>query len=115
MKKGLRGSVQLETWVRELEDAQTQFDETVAVIGDEIRTQVIIPLCRTNKLEFVSGNGDFFFITQDGKNYGEALDAHGTRLERILKPIFELLNLEVYHNNHMGFHVDDVRKKDYSS
>lgn len=99
-------------FMKELQTAQDQFDQTISELGEEIRKQVIIPVCKRNKLEFISGMGRFFFTTNLGKDIGDASEAEGTRLERVLKPIFDLLNEEVSHNQYLGYFVSDVRKDD---
>lgn len=104
---------QLDHFLSQLQSAQDQFDQTVSELGEEIRKQVLIPVCKRNKLEFISGMGRFFFTTQDGKNYGESWELEGNRLQRVLKPVFALLNKEVTHGQYLGYFVSDVRKADY--
>lgn len=104
--------------LRNLKKAQDDFNTAVQDIGVKIRQEVIIPVCKQHKLEFVSGMGTFFFCTTDfstkgGKHIGAAWEVEGTRLERVLKPVFEILNQEVDHVQVLGYYVDDVRKADY--
>jgi hypothetical protein len=108
--------------LRDLKKAQDTFNSAVQDVGTKIRQEVIIPVCKQHKLEFVSGMGSFFFCTTDfslkggkqtGKHIGAAWEVEGTRLERVLKPVFEILNEQVDHVQVLGYYVDDVRKADY--
>lgn len=104
---------QLDYFLKELNDTQEAFWQNISDLGAKIREQVIIPVCKRNKLEFTSGMGRFFFTTQNGQNYGESWELEGNRLQTALKPVFALLNQEITHNQYLGFFVSDVRKADY--
>lgn len=94
-----------------LEIAQFKFDKEVSDLAEKIRQEVIIPACKQHKLEFISGMGTFFFTTQSG-TYIYGRDYEGERLEKRLKPVFDLLNKEVSQNQCLGYYVSDVKKED---
>lgn len=98
-----------------LKKSQDTFYEEVRAIAEKIRREVIIPVCKQHNLEFVSGNGTYFFTTNNGKTVSDGHVRHDdtTKYDRALKPVFELLGEEVIYNQQIGDYVLDVRKKDY--
>jgi len=112
MKKAQR-----DHFLRELQSAKDDFDVRVSIIADNLRTQVIIPVCKRHKLEFLSGNGRYFFTTNHGTQVSDGQfitnEEEGERYVRALKPVFELLDQEVTRDNPIGYYVEDVRKDDY--
>ena len=104
-------SKDLELFASKLEAAQIAFDREVSDLGEQIRQSIIIPVCKRHSLEFTSGMGRYFFTTKTNVNINE-LDYEGTKWEKILKPIFDLLNKEVSHNQYLGYFVSDVTKED---
>lgn len=98
--------------------AQKRFQDSMEKLAEQIHKEVIFPLCKEYGLEFVSGNGDFFFILWVGKlahRYGDPSD-FGTDPDpemRKMQKALELLCTEVYHNYPLGYYVRDVSKRDY--
>ena len=87
--------------------------EHLEQIGEEFRQEVLIPLCRRRKLEFVSGMGRCVFYFEDGLTVGSAEDAVYEHKSYLVKA-FEYLDAEgMGANDCLGFYVKDVRKEDW--
>jgi len=99
---------------KELESIQADFRAKVEALADKVRTDLMIPVCRRHQLEFYSGNGTFFFDWEELQlsSLHTGLDTpEGRAIKRFrLQSILEVLDLEVSHNNHLGFYCRDVRK-----
>ena len=93
-----------------LDILQKKFDEDVSALAEKLRQEVIIPVCKKHRLKFLSGMGRFFFYRGE-KTYNDTHDHMSDSLREDLKPIFDLLNTEVSHNQYLGYYVDDVGTK----
>jgi len=76
-------------------------------LGEEVRANVIKPLCDRYKLDFIQGMGTYFF-SKGEDTFGRADDASGS-LRRSLEPVFELLDAEASDRHPLGFRVGDYR------
>lgn len=86
----------------------------VAELGEQVRTEVIIPLCRTYQLTFTSGMGSFFFTDSDNYDYIDTRSPDfPPERKKVFAPVFTLLNQELTRNDYLGFYVADVKKEDY--
>lgn len=104
-------------YLQELREAQDTFDEAVSNLGDSIRREIIIPLCKKHNLTFISGNGDFFFTDENNMDYGDYLDpifkeTSSKKLQNIQK-VLGLLSTEVTLHQCLGYFVEDVDEEDY--
>ncbi len=99
----------MKQYEKALDILQKKFEENISALADQIREDVIIPVCKKHKLIFISGMGSFFFARGD-KTYTDTHDRMSDSLREDLVPILNLLNTEVTHNQYLGFYVDDVRK-----
>lgn len=103
---------QEQSYKQALQTAQEKFDGEVSRLAEQIRQEIIIPLCRTHKLRFTSGMGTFFFTDEKGRGYtSDVVDrsyAGTLRIKRAVAPVFKLLNEEVSHNQCLGYFVCDV-------
>jgi hypothetical protein len=102
------------TYQQRLDKLVQEFDRKVSDLAEEIRTEVIVPACKKWRMDFISGNGTFFFSKGDktySGGYGLTDSSFGPKFEKEMVPIFELLNTEVTHNQVLGYYVGDVRFK----
>lgn len=95
----------------ELTSTLKRHDDEITALASKIREELVIPACRRHRLEFVSGNGVFFFACGKGECRFMAHECKfsSAALETIV-PILDLLNEEVSHAAHLGYWVEDVRK-----
>lgn len=101
----------MKTWGRKLETIQGVFERSVSDLAEKYRREVLKPLCKKHGLQFFSGMGTYFF-EQGGASIGSV--PHGEWEEEAyekygLKAVFEVLDLEVSHNQVFGYYVSDVR------
>ena len=104
----------------ELQDIQNETRRRIDALADRIREDVVIPLCRRHKLNFVAGNGTFYF-------FDPKLDVHHSVKPRAMMSepdvalqarlpdvaeAFKILDLEVSHGDYLGFYIGDVRNED---
>lgn len=107
----------MQTYINTANEIIATRDEALDSLGEKIRREVIIPLCRKYKLTFISGNGDFFFTsTKDAASYNGPIysDPMSTpwpkgNQGKEMRVIFSLLNHEVARNDYIGYYVGDVR------
>lgn len=114
----------MNTYQRQLGTLQKDFDQKVMALAHQVRTDLIVPLCKKHGLEFLSGNGMFCFTKGERDAFGianmhisessEYSNGEDNVLYRKYKiaRIFEILNLEVHGNQVLGYYVSDVRTKD---
>lgn len=91
---------------KELKLLQEEFDRKVTKLAEEVRAELVIPACHKYKLDFISGMGRFLFFRGELQIADED-DAKRYNIPA-LKPIFEVLNLEVSHGQYLGYWVSDV-------
>lgn len=77
-------------------------------LAEDVRVNLIMPVCKKHKLGFLSGMGTFFF-SKGNLTIASKEDALQHRM-RVLIPILEVLNLEVSHGQYLGFWVGDVKE-----
>lgn len=109
----------LNSYINRLTRIEDRFWEDCRLLGKEVRNDIIIPICKKHDLEFLSGNGDFFFF-RGNTNLSQACDfAHYSddiskremrELEKLLIPILNTLNTEVTRAQYLGYFVNEVRK-----
>lgn len=90
------------------------FDAQMQELGVRIRTQLVLPLCKKHKLEYLAGMGTCCFYST-GKRKLSMSNAFNARLEGFpdIAAAFDTLDYEIHHNNLVGFYVPDVRRKDW--
>lgn len=109
-------AVDVKFFSRQLELLKKQFEEELDALGDEVREEVVLPLCRKHKLTYMAGNGRIF-IERAGTNEsvydgsGVAPDVVGV-MRADLTRVVALLNVEVSSVNCLGYYVGDVSKED---
>ena len=82
-------------------------------IGDAVRAEVVEPLCDRFGLGYLAGNGRMIFHNDKltvGSIDDVVLDVSGPAREPLLAA-FDILNIEVSHNDYLGFYVRDVPAK----
>jgi hypothetical protein len=91
-------------------------EKSLKKLGEEIRKEIILPLCKKFNLEFFSHSDSFAFFKKN-ENVSFCAFGYCQELPRNLKkhvgPVVELLSTEVGRNNCIGFYVSDVIAKDY--
>jgi hypothetical protein len=97
----------------ELDGIAQRFDRDVIAFGAKVRTELVVPACRTHGLRFISGNGDFYF-TKRRARCGGVNEPWYARLSKAarstVEPILELLNKEVSHGVYLGHFVEGVER-----
>ncbi len=103
-------------------------DAAITALGERYRKEVIIPLCQRYKLYFVVVQGDFWFMKSvyaddpierhNAPQYSQSKyldDPVGHKYtdiswqaKRALRPVLDLLNEDIAHNNPFGYHVRGV-------
>jgi hypothetical protein len=113
-----------EVFLCAIKKAQEDFDAAVEEAATKFRLEVLIPLCKKYKLEFVSGMGRTVFYADNWEKYSTEdarcpesfeyeWELKDTKLEGKLTHALDLLNKEVSGNDVFGYYVSDVRKADY--
>lgn len=110
----------LDLFCGELQSIQDETRRRIEALADRVREDVVIPLCRRYKLNFVAGNGTFYF-------FDPKLDVHHSVTPRAMMSgsevamrarlpdvaeAFKILDLEVSHGDYLGFYITDVRDDD---
>ena len=102
----------MKTWERKLEVIQGFFERSVSDLAKKFRKEVIKPLCQKHGLSFTSGMGTFFFskgeVNVGSSPHGE--DEWQLYTDCNLKPVLDVLDLEVSHNQVFGYYVADVKE-----
>lgn len=89
---------------KRIEKATKAFEEQLSKIAEEVREQLVIPICRKRGLIFLSGNADFFFCDEH-VHYADSLNSEAPAdVRRALK----VLETEITHANYLGFYVESV-------
>jgi len=102
-----------EKYTQEVNVIKERFDNDLQELGLRIRNEVVAPACKNHGLKFFSGNGTFFFAKGD-ITYSDSFTFNTDHLQhdpigKALKPIIDLLNTEITHNDYLGFYVGQVR------
>jgi DNA-binding transcriptional ArsR family regulator len=100
---------QISKFYDELQSIQDRFNQEIEELADEVRTEVILPICKRYKMTFFSGNGRFFFIDKKGGYIELAEDARGES-RRAVGHALKLLNEEVARGQYLGYFVGDVEE-----
>jgi hypothetical protein len=102
----------MEKYSEQVEAIKQRFDNDLQELGERIRNEVVAPACKNHRLKFFAGNGTFFF-SKGKKTYADVLDpdfqSAPKAIRETLKPIIDLLNTEITHNDFLGYYVGDVR------
>lgn len=102
----------MEKYSEQVKAIEERFYNDLQELGERIRNEVVAPACKNHRLKFLSGNGTFFF-SNGKKTYGDLGDADlesaPKKLREVLKPIIDLLNTEITHNDYLGYYVESVR------
>ena len=106
---------------RQIESARKRFDHDIAELAAHVRTEHIVPLCREFDCEFFSGNGTFFFSFGKRDRHGLADLCIGNaadevhlapkKMQKRLRMIMEILDIETEHNGCVGYAVADVLRE----
>lgn len=91
---------------KNLQFLKENFDRQIQALADQVRAEVIIPLCQKHNLQFTSGMGVYFF--SQGRKTFDYSDRDSSSYKRLgLKKAFDLLNLEVSYNRTLGDYMCD--------
>ena len=100
---------------KEIEERLKAINETyenaLNELGDKVRKEVVIPVCKKHRLRYISGNGYIMF--QQDKENGVAFSSQeelkrDTKCKFDLSEVFALLNIEVSYNQYLGYFVASV-------
>ena len=106
-------------YIEILNKAEEVFNSQLNQVAETYRTSVLIPLCRRHKLEYFSGNGDYFFDrAPPGKSFSDRGYISSIEFARdfglnYLVPVFETLDHICADRFPFGYAVRTVRQSDY--
>ncbi len=89
-----------------------KFEKDIAAQAEEFRRLCLIPICQKFHLNFYSGNGDFFFTTEDGIDYAnvsrEAYPEMSADLRGALAPLVAVLYYPIGtgRSDYFGYQVE---------
>lgn len=115
--------------ILELKALQEQLEKDLDALGDKIGREIVVPVCAKYKLAFVTIQGNFWFMKKkytknqndwhnaprygDSEELSDPIDADyddiSDAAKEALRPILDLLNMEVSHNQFLGYYVDEVK------
>lgn len=104
-------------YIQDIDLAIEVFDKSISVLATRFRHAVIKPLCRKYNLQFISGNGDYYFSNEDDVDISSA-DYPSSDYETVrsnlyqkykLKPIFDTLDKEVSRAQYFGYYVSSYK------
>lgn len=101
-----------------LNEIHERAEAEVKKLADKYRLEVLIPVCKKANMEYMSGNGTFFFMQITKKSYPYDIydiDSAKKHNKEYLIPILEDLNCSVLNSNVQvfGYYVSDVDRKDW--
>lgn len=143
MRKGRRippTPVNLKAYIEHAEGIQKQLDRHCNELGERVRKEVVLPICKKHKVTYTAGNGTFFFTKQvwhRGVIHNPLNDIHFAmdidfdfdaeeeyhgfsaatlaKMKADLLPILDMLNHYIYAMLPIGYLVGDVKKEDCKS
>jgi hypothetical protein len=94
---------------RALEAAQVAFRTEVEALAEKARVE-ILPYFKKHNLDYISGNGTWFITrpATDPRDREISVDD-----DDLPKNICDLLNLEVAHNDCLGFYIRDIKRGEW--
>lgn len=97
-----------------LQAIQLGYQTAIQALAGQYRAEVLVPFCKKYKLDFVSGNGTWFFIdlTQpcDSARSGfQDIEDAPRRVREVLRPVWNVLDFEVSRDDYLGYYVEEVR------
>jgi hypothetical protein len=105
-----------EWFEKAIESATSEWASKIANLGEKFRTETLLPFCKKHKLEYYSGNNDFWFTRESEPN--RRLDAIDDSIfwNRInLSSVVSVLDLgTIDPHSHFGFSVASIFKQDYA-
>lgn len=92
-----------------IDSLDDKYGRGLAIIGERIRQERILPFCKKHGLTFVSGMGSYGFTDRNGKTYiHEDIEYCSAAIAAEL----EMLAKEIITGHRIGLYVDDVRESD---
>lgn len=86
-------------------------DKAILAQAKEVREEWILPVCEKTGWEFLSGNGDYFFVRGDAR-IGTEEDAKDLGVT-LVGNLFKLLDLEIDRHTNLGHWIENVVKADF--
>lgn len=100
---------------KRIEEIQERYVLALGDLAEQIRVEVVEPVCKKHDLLFRAGNGTFIFFHRDEDLWGretyqieEDLESMHASFRKDLIPVMQLLRTETTYNDCIGFHVGDV-------
>jgi len=107
------GAIDTNQYERRLKKARDTFEREVQSLADEVRRDLVVPACQKHGLEFLSGNGTYYFCSSDwnggskGTYVPDAIDARELGLDDLV-PVFNVLDMEIDSNSAIGHYVPRI-------
>ncbi len=101
--------------VKKIEAIQKKYQKSLNVYADEIRRELVIPICKQYKLTYRSGNGLMLFVpTKDCKCLSPLTSSDDAKESGYLDiaAVFDVLDIVIDDNDCIGYHVEGVTPED---
>lgn len=97
----------IELRIEQINDARI---DALQNLAEEVREQFVVPMCKKAKMDYVTGNGDFFFTTgRHEKWIGSVADAV-LEEKTYMIPTIDILDIVVGRDDYLGYYITDVDK-----
>jgi hypothetical protein len=99
----------MKSYPEKIEAIVNTMERSLQDLGVKYRKEVIIPLCKKYKLDFFSGNGEFFFVPLYGTDVGTSLYSWDDELlgaHPHLVPVFQILKIDIDYINYFGNYIE---------
>jgi hypothetical protein len=88
---------------KEIEKAQALFQRNIEVIAEEIRNEIVIPICIRHNINFSSGMGIFNFWNPKKEHWNFDIKYGAKDIRKAL----EILNIDIDRSNQLGHYISD--------
>lgn len=96
---------EIERRIEEINDARA---DALQALADEVREQLIVPICKKTGFNYMAGNGETMFSKGEirlGSVDDCILDRH-----RKMIPALDLVCIEVGRDDYLGYYMSDVKE-----
>lgn len=100
-------------YLSRLDALNKKFEKDIAAQAEEFRRLCLIQICQKFHLNFYSGNGDFFFTTEDGIDYASVSRQKYPDMSADLRGALTPLMMALYYpigsasSDMFGFYVEN--------
>lgn len=93
---------------REIDRIDDQLNAMIEKLADDVRTSVVLPICRKHRLTFIAGMGTYAFYNAAGDNFGS------TYAPKYLHRVFAIMDQLLPTGLALGAYINDVQESDWS-